>query len=775
MSDVAQQKVSARRNQSVRLPALLAGLSVALLGAGVAVDRLAPRIVEIFQLSNILSGNTASVVESELAYQIIGHVSLVAVALSFCLAGSALLRIRWDRSPSRGGRFARGLLRRPWAVVSVFVALVFVSMLVSRLGVSTDGYFVGLDDDAMISLRYAWNLAHGKGLVYNAGERVEGYTNFLWTVIAAIPFLFGASQNLVGLLVLVTNFVIIGATVFTMNGTLRRLGVPRWAIFFAALGYVFDCNTVYFGASGLETVFLASLTSAAVYFAVSGRAVPTFIALGAIPLARSDGALVATLLTCVASVELRRRRTRLVGLPFVFIPLVCHVAWRKLYYGEWYPNTYFLKMLDVGDRLPMGIGSYGFRLCWMYGPMLFLLLASVALRRHRSMAFGSLVTVLAQGAYGVYVGGDAFWFVRFLAPTLPLLYMGLARVLGAFAPIGTRALPTMLTLGTLGLALTPVQTEFGRVGETVSAAGWIQSVGSTARWMRANLPPGALSTTYPAGGVPYFAPELRFIDVLGKNDRHIGHLPHYESLMLGHNRFDFDYVYNARKPDVALVDRACAFHEAPRYMNEGERAALRQHDLLVSPAWDFERTNPTFIELYSPNAVHFVGGPRRIGSCMFLREGSSIPQFWSANGRPPRARSLAYVFGAENADERIALGGRWQIQRRTAESPGFGRSTGASAGEGAVDVWIETSSDIRAAICIRSSPSREERLEDPADEPIVVNGVSVAPASEATTRCTGDGRTYVVPAAVLGKREMGTRLVFPASLEVEAVAVEVRP
>src|SRR5437868_10600931 len=41
-------------------------------------------------------------------------------------------------------------------------------------------------DDAYISYRYAWNLAHGSGLIYNPGEvPVEGYTNFLWTLLAA--------------------------------------------------------------------------------------------------------------------------------------------------------------------------------------------------------------------------------------------------------------------------------------------------------------------------------------------------------------------------------------------------------------------------------------------------------------------------------------------------------------------------------------------------------------------------------------------------------------
>ncbi len=40
-------------------------------------------------------------------------------------------------------------------------------------------------DDAFISFVYARNLARHGQLVFNLGERVEGYTNFLWTVLLA--------------------------------------------------------------------------------------------------------------------------------------------------------------------------------------------------------------------------------------------------------------------------------------------------------------------------------------------------------------------------------------------------------------------------------------------------------------------------------------------------------------------------------------------------------------------------------------------------------------
>lgn len=40
-------------------------------------------------------------------------------------------------------------------------------------------------DDAFISFRYARNLIDGHGLVYNLGERVEGYSNLSWTLMIA--------------------------------------------------------------------------------------------------------------------------------------------------------------------------------------------------------------------------------------------------------------------------------------------------------------------------------------------------------------------------------------------------------------------------------------------------------------------------------------------------------------------------------------------------------------------------------------------------------------
>ena len=41
----------------------------------------------------------------------------------------------------------------------------------------------------MISMRYAWNLSHGFGLVLNPGEYVEDYTNPLMILVMTLPTL----------------------------------------------------------------------------------------------------------------------------------------------------------------------------------------------------------------------------------------------------------------------------------------------------------------------------------------------------------------------------------------------------------------------------------------------------------------------------------------------------------------------------------------------------------------------------------------------------------
>jgi arabinofuranosyltransferase len=66
----------------------------------------------------------------------------------------------------------------------------FVSLAIAALTLlAGSNRFV--QDDAFVTLRYAQNLAEGAGLTWNPGERVEGYTNFLWALLLVVAFRLG--------------------------------------------------------------------------------------------------------------------------------------------------------------------------------------------------------------------------------------------------------------------------------------------------------------------------------------------------------------------------------------------------------------------------------------------------------------------------------------------------------------------------------------------------------------------------------------------------------
>ncbi|MGQ9594071.1 MAG: hypothetical protein ACUVXH_06020, partial [Anaerolineae bacterium] len=60
-------------------------------------------------------------------------------------------------------------------------ALLLLGLLAFGVGAwALHGFLV---DDAYIGLRYVRQAVRGQGWVYNVGERVEGYSNFLWLVL----------------------------------------------------------------------------------------------------------------------------------------------------------------------------------------------------------------------------------------------------------------------------------------------------------------------------------------------------------------------------------------------------------------------------------------------------------------------------------------------------------------------------------------------------------------------------------------------------------------
>jgi arabinofuranosyltransferase len=98
----------------------------------------------------------------------------------------------------------------------VLAYLLYAGIFIYQTSYLIDGqrYFV-LFDDAMISMQYAKNLAHGHGLVWNAGgERVEGYTNPLWVLYMVLLHLLPLATSKVSLLVQITGALLLVANLF---------------------------------------------------------------------------------------------------------------------------------------------------------------------------------------------------------------------------------------------------------------------------------------------------------------------------------------------------------------------------------------------------------------------------------------------------------------------------------------------------------------------------------------------------------------------------------
>jgi hypothetical protein len=315
-----------------------------------------------------------------------------------------------------------------------------------RTGFRVDGVLhFSLFDDAMISMRYARNLAEGHGLVWNPGQApVEGYSNTLWTLWMAVLHLAPVGPSLVSLLVMLSGI----ALLLTVAVATRRLALvvsggnefaSRVAVLLAVLCY----PLVFWTLRGFEVGLLAALlTGAAVQGLAlreswSARRVALLAgALALATLARDDAvpwALVVAVGAAVFAPVGRRTTTALVLVAAVAAWVALHTAFRMAYYGDPLPNTYYLKLTGVAlhDRLRRGAWSMLLASLLYLWP-LFLLAVPAAIRGGPRLRFLIMLAVTPV-AYSVWVGGDAWEWLpyanRYVAVGLPVWIAAAAAVL----------------------------------------------------------------------------------------------------------------------------------------------------------------------------------------------------------------------------------------------------------------------------------------------------------------------------------------------------------
>jgi hypothetical protein len=435
-----------------------------------------------------------------------------------------------------------------------------------------------LADDAMISMRYAWNLAHGDGLVYNPGERVEGYSNLLWTLLMALLVaLFGREGGV--LAVQAAGMLTCLGTLALLPRLVQRLR-PRGpaaapaSIVLLVAWYPF----AHWPLLGMEAGLLALLVTGAATLVLApppaGRAerwrgACLGLLLAAAVLTRADGIVpVAVLLAAFVAVTPR-------GIPVALaaaVPLgaaLAQVLLRVAYYGDVIPNTARLKLLGIPLPVRLLSGAhYVVPFLIELGPVLALVLVATLRRRDRPAA-----TVAALGAtalaYQVWVGGDPFPYWRMLVPVMPVAFaLAACEMEELAARAATRAgaatrLTLLLSVLAAGWAALPSSRERLLLEEPAAVRQARDHVEMFVRLDPALRDEASLGVLF-AGTLPYYLNRLHAVDLLGKADRRVAGLPPVLrsspgwprlATVPGHNKYDLRYSILERGPTFVETNR----------------------------------------------------------------------------------------------------------------------------------------------------------------------------------------------------------------------------
>ncbi|MCB9765302.1 MAG: glycosyltransferase family 39 protein [Alphaproteobacteria bacterium] len=445
---------------------------------------------------------------------------------------------------------------------ALLLALIAAALLAQELS-----FGLNVQDDAFISYRYARNLSEGHGLVFNLGEPVEGFTNFLWTVgLAGViaaggdPLWASVWGGILASLVMLWALWAIGRPVV---GDRAALVAPA----LLAVNAPFALEAV----QGLETAAFAALGVVALGLMLreveDPRRFPwSCVVLGVAALTRPEGILLFGLLHGARLLGDRpadRAAWRRLGLGWAaFAGIVGALfAFRLAYYGQPLPNTFYAKTGGGSAQWLRGVAYIaGFvadhpALC-----ALALLGAGLAATRVQQARERLLLAItLGYGGYIVAVGGDFKVTWRFIAPFLgPLCLLAQDGLVWTTRSLAARSRP--LAAGVVGLAAlavlgSAIPSYRSMLAEARFRAQVMEDRLAVGRALARLFPPDAVLAIHSAGTIPYAA-GLRTLDMWGLSDPYIARKP-VEDMgagMAGHEKFDYPYVFGKR-PDLYVPEQ----------------------------------------------------------------------------------------------------------------------------------------------------------------------------------------------------------------------------
>jgi arabinofuranosyltransferase len=393
-----------------------------------------------------------------------------------------------------------------------------------------------VQDDAYIVFRYAEHLARGEGLVWNAGERVEGYSSFLYTVLLGVTRRVGlapiATSHAVGLAAFLGSLL---ATFYAARLTFASAAAGLLVMTLLGVNYTFSI----FATGGLETSLHAFLVCAGLALVAHGQtrgwSAPCpwlmSILIGLLMLTRPDSAIPCAVFAGVALWRLRatdgwRPYAQLLAPATVILAL--WLTWKLVYYGELLPNTYHVKVasstsLRYGLRyLYLFFASY-----WLFPvAVLTVVLLPRLLRERRDALVAALLFTALWIPYVARVGGDFMEF-RFMVPLLPALMLLIVATVRTVSttPMVRAGLVAIVLAGSANHAVgyglapggpRPESRDDLHAHLTSPEQNWV-GIGRALRQAAGDDRTLTIAVA-PAGAIPYHS-ELPSIDMLGLSDR----------------------------------------------------------------------------------------------------------------------------------------------------------------------------------------------------------------------------------------------------------------
>jgi arabinofuranosyltransferase len=277
--------------------------------------------------------------------------------------------------------------------------------------------FGWLSDDAFVSFRALDNFVAGNGLLSNLGERVQAFTNPLWTLLLAAPY--WLTRDIYSAAILVSLLCCLAMV--TSIWRLHQGGWPTvWTLLLLSTSFAF----VSFSTGGLENTLAHLLL--VLFFATSLKEpLPSgrlWLLGSLVILNRMDHALLVAPILLLSLLQPRRVAWRSVLLGLA--PLAAWLAFALIYYGFAYPNTAYARLnvaIPRGQLLAQGLAYLVDSLMQdlLVLPTIALALLGTVWARPRSRP--ALAYAAGIGSYLLYViwiGGD-FMSGRFL--TAPFL------------------------------------------------------------------------------------------------------------------------------------------------------------------------------------------------------------------------------------------------------------------------------------------------------------------------------------------------------------------